>query len=261
MKIMILGLVVLIAGCASSNTCKEDNYFVFQKSKYRIKGAHVAYIGSLGLARHNSVVSGFNLKNRLKLTSIKVDRTAEFSKEEVHESDSVSGGKAGARKIVNGEGESAESSKVIRKGNYEIYTIVDIFGLIRELNSDENAALRAKLYNNPKSRIVTSMVITNDHQQSKKTIDADEGILKIIFDKKLGLVLTTRKVDRSEIVTNVASGTIEAYEYARFCWGKVDNGNRIIKDIMVDQPCVRDRGDCPPGSFDGTSAESSGQTI
>ncbi|WP_264536601.1 hypothetical protein [Flavobacterium sp. N1736] len=108
--------------------------------------------------------------------------------------------------------------------------ILDVAGLVNEINADYNADILKLLINTQKSKIVSSLAISLSTDEIAKIRQADAFYLINNQYKKYAVALfkSGKKVNTIDINPE----TIVAYQLSSFCWANSDRGNWYVADIV-----------------------------
>lgn len=108
--------------------------------------------------------------------------------------------------------------------------ILDVTGLIHEINSDYNAEVLNLLVNTQTSKIISSLAVSLTVDEITKIRQADTYYLANNQYKKYTILLfkSGKKIDNIDINPE----TIVAYKLSSFCWSSSDRGKWYVADIV-----------------------------
>lgn len=108
--------------------------------------------------------------------------------------------------------------------------ILDVAGLVHEINADYNADILKLLIDTQNSKIISSLAVSLSTDEITKIRQADAFYLSNTQYKKYVIVLfkAGKKVDTIDINPE----TIVAYQVSSFCWSNSDRGNWYVADIV-----------------------------
>jgi hypothetical protein len=108
--------------------------------------------------------------------------------------------------------------------------ILDVAGLVHEINANYNADILKLLIDTQNSKIISSLAVSLSTEEITKIRQADAFYLSNTQYKKYIIVLfkAGKKVDTIDINPE----TIVAYQVSSFCWSNSDRGNWYIADIV-----------------------------
>lgn len=108
--------------------------------------------------------------------------------------------------------------------------ILDIAGLVHEINSDYNSEILNLLINTQTSKIVTSLAASLTKEEIAKIRQADAFYLSNNLYKKYNITLykSGKKIDTIDINPE----TIVAYQVSSFCWTTSNTGKWFVADII-----------------------------
>lgn len=108
--------------------------------------------------------------------------------------------------------------------------ILDLAGLVHEINADYNADILKLLINTQKSKIISSLAVSLSKDEIAKIRQADAFYLINNQYKKYTIALfkSGKKVDTIDINPE----TIVAYQVSTFCWANSDRGSWYVADIV-----------------------------
>lgn len=108
--------------------------------------------------------------------------------------------------------------------------ILDVAGLVHEINADYNADILKLLIDTQNSKIISSLAVSLSTDEITKIRQADAFYLSNTQYKKNVIVLfkAGKKVD----IIDINPETIVAYQVSSFCWSSSDRGNWYVADIV-----------------------------
>lgn len=110
--------------------------------------------------------------------------------------------------------------------------ILDVNGLVNEINAHYNSDVLKLLQNTEKAQIITSVAVTLSLDEITKIRQADAYYLTNSLDKKYLITLykSGKKTDTIDITTE----TIIAYQSSKFCWAESSKTKWYVADIVTD---------------------------
>ncbi|MBS7256720.1 hypothetical protein [Flavobacterium branchiicola] len=108
--------------------------------------------------------------------------------------------------------------------------ILDVSGLVQEINADYNANILKFLINTENSKIVSSLACSLSTDEIAKIRQSDAYYLTNSQLKKYTIALfkSGKKVD----IIDINPETIVAYQVSKFCWATTNTGNWYLADIV-----------------------------
>lgn len=108
--------------------------------------------------------------------------------------------------------------------------ILDISGLVNEINSDYNSSILKLLTDTQNSKIISSLAVSLPNDEITKIRQSDAFYLTNNQYKKYTIALykTGKKIDTIDINPE----TIVAYQVSSFCWTKSNKGTWNVADIV-----------------------------
>ncbi|GIQ61400.1 hypothetical protein Flavo103_45350 [Flavobacterium collinsii] len=108
--------------------------------------------------------------------------------------------------------------------------ILDVAGLVHEINSDYNSEILNLLVNTQSSKIISSLAVSLSTDEISKIRLADAFYLTNNLYKKYSITLfkSGKKVDAIDINPE----TIVAYQVSSFCWTTSEKGKWYVADIV-----------------------------
>lgn len=110
--------------------------------------------------------------------------------------------------------------------------ILDVNGLVNELNAQHNSDVLRLLQNTEKTQIITAVAVTLSLDEITKIRQSDAYYLTNSLDKKYLITLykSGKKTDTIDISTQI----IIAYQSSKFCWAESSKTKWYIADIVND---------------------------
>lgn len=108
--------------------------------------------------------------------------------------------------------------------------ILDIAGLVHEINSDYNTEVLNLLINTQTSKIISSLAVSLSTDEIAKIRQSDAFYLTNNQNKRYTILLfkSGKKIDNIDINPE----TIVAYQLSSFCWAVSDRGKWYVADIV-----------------------------
>ncbi|SHM97147.1 hypothetical protein [Flavobacterium chilense] len=108
--------------------------------------------------------------------------------------------------------------------------ILDIAGLVHEINSDYNIEVLNLLINTQSSKIISSLAVSLTNEEIAKIRQADAFYLTNNQYKKYTIAIfkSGKKIDSIDINPE----TIVAYQLSSFCWTSSERGKWYVADIV-----------------------------
>ncbi|WP_394775877.1 hypothetical protein [Flavobacterium sp.] len=108
--------------------------------------------------------------------------------------------------------------------------ILDIAGLVHEINSDYNTEILDLLVNTQTSKLISSLAVSLSNDEIAKIRQSDAFYIINNQNKKYTIALfkSGKKTDNIDINPE----TIVAYRVSSFCWAASDRGKWYIADIV-----------------------------
>lgn len=108
--------------------------------------------------------------------------------------------------------------------------ILDIAGLVHEINSDYNTEILNLLVNTQTSKIISSLAVSLSTDEIAKIRQSDAFYLINNQNKKYTIALfkSGKKIDNIDINPE----TIVAYRVSSFCWASSDRGKWYVADVV-----------------------------
>ncbi|WP_281228744.1 hypothetical protein [Flavobacterium aquiphilum] len=108
--------------------------------------------------------------------------------------------------------------------------ILDIVGLVHEINSDYNSDILKLLTDTQDSKIISSLAVSLSTDEIDKIRQSDAFYLTNNQYQKYTIALY--KEGKKSAIIDINPGTIVAYQVSSFCWTKTARGNWIVADIV-----------------------------
>lgn len=108
--------------------------------------------------------------------------------------------------------------------------ILDIAGLVHEINADYNTEILKLLIDTQTSKIISSLAVSLSIEEIAKIRQADAYYLTNTQYKKY--IITLFKSGKKTDTININPETIVAYQLSSFCWATSDRGNWYVADII-----------------------------
>ncbi|MCD0464993.1 hypothetical protein [Flavobacterium sp. ENC] len=110
--------------------------------------------------------------------------------------------------------------------------ILDVNGLVNELNSQHNSDVLRLLQNTEKTQIITAVAVTLSLDELTKIRQADAYYLTNSLDKKY--LITLYKSGKKTDIIDISTQIIIAYQSSKFCWAQSSKTKWYIADIVTD---------------------------
>lgn len=111
--------------------------------------------------------------------------------------------------------------------------ILDIAGLVHEINADYNADLLKLLINTQSSKIISSLAVSLPTEEIAKIRQSDAFYLSNAQHKKY--TLNVFKAGKKNGTIEINPETIVAYQVSKFCWANSAQGKWYVADIINEQ--------------------------
>lgn len=108
--------------------------------------------------------------------------------------------------------------------------IVDIVGLVHEINSEHNSDVLKLLTDTQDSKIISSLAVSLSTEEIDKIRQSDAFYLTNNQYQKY--TITLYKEGKKSAVIDINPETIVAYQLSSFCWTKSARGNWTVADIV-----------------------------
>lgn len=109
--------------------------------------------------------------------------------------------------------------------------ILDINGLVNELNANYNTDVFRLLKDTKKFQIITSLAVSLSKDEITKIRQADAYYLTNTLDKKY--LISLYKLGKITETIDINPETIVAYQTSKFCWALNSKGQWYIADITM----------------------------
>lgn len=215
----IVVLIVLICSACQTTKIKNDNY-KFSSS--------VVELGSIGTSKLSYNLNTFETKGLPKLeNNIRVEiGVVPYNKKlnKIYKSKA---------KYNQNQTKVAFIDSLPIKPELVTIKILDIAGLVQEINADYNASLLKLLTDTQGLKIISSLAVSLSNEEIAKIRQADAYYLTNNQYKKYTIALfkSGKKTDNIDINPE----TIVAYQVSSFCWVKSIKGTWNIADIINEQ--------------------------
>lgn len=215
----IVVLIVLICSACQTTKIKNDNY-KFSSS--------VVELGSIGTSKLSYNLNTFETKGLPKLeNNIRVEiGVVPYNKKlnKIYKSKA---------KYNQNQTKVAFIDSLPVKPELVTIKILDIAGLVQEINSDYNASLLKLLTDTQGLKIISSLAVSLSNEEIAKIRQADAYYLTNNQYKKYTIALfkSGKKTDN----ININPETIVAYQVSSFCWVKSIKGTWNVADIINEQ--------------------------
>ncbi|WDF60809.1 hypothetical protein PQ462_05465 [Flavobacterium sp. KACC 22758] len=215
----IVVLIVLICSACQTTKIKNDNY-KFSSS--------VVELGSIGTSKLSYNLNTFEPKGLPKLeNNIRVEiGVVPYNKKlnKIYKSKA---------KYNQNQTKVAFIDSLPIKPELVTIKILDIAGLVQEINSDYNASLLKLLTDTQGLKIISSLAVSLSNEEIAKIRQADAYYLTNNQFKKYTIALfkSGKKTDNIDINPE----TIVAYQVSSFCWVKSTKGTWNVADIINEQ--------------------------
>lgn len=224
-NIIILIWLSLLAGCSTPKPYLEIN-----GAYWRTTEAFSAPIYSVGVINTQSK-NKFDPKSRLTINDFPLVLSTSLYSEKTREA--AIDAKISAENT--GKIDIKTKSDNYLRGTFLIYRTTDTYGLIKKINSPENADTLKSLKNEHATQVVvTGVALVYDN----KELDT----LKLNADIAGTITIPNAKADASTTVsldktshTTFSDGTVFAYEYSVIYWDDAANDLKV-KSLQVDRP-------------------------
>ncbi|WP_428231945.1 hypothetical protein [Flavobacterium sp.] len=215
----IVVLIVLICSACQTTKIKNDNY-KFSSS--------VVELGSIGTSKLSYNLNTFETKGLPKLeNNIRVEiGVVPYNKKlnKIYKSKA---------KYNQNQTKVAFIDSLPIKPELVTIKILDVAGLVQEINADYNASLLKLLTDTQGLKIISSLAVSLSNEEIAKIRQADAYYLTNNQYKKYTIALfkSGKKTDNIDINPE----TIVAYQVSSFCWVKSIKGTWNIADIINEQ--------------------------
>jgi hypothetical protein len=215
----IVVLIVLICSACQTTKIKNDNY-KFSSS--------VVELGSIGTSKLSYNLNTFEPKGLPKLeNNIRVEiGVVPYNKKlnKIYKSKA---------KYNQNQTKVAFIDSLPIKPELVTIKILDIAGLVQEINSDYNASILKLLTDTQGLKIISSLAVSLSNEEIAKIRQADAYYLTNNQYKKYTIALfkSGKKTDNIDINPE----TIVAYQVSSFCWVKSIKGTWNVADIINEQ--------------------------
>jgi len=220
MRIPVLSLLLIV--CVSCHSVKIKNE-CYQTSVSQTE------LGSIGqphksLAQKNSFAMRTvpQLQNRVRLSANIVPFTKDIDK--IYRSKS---------EFNQSQAKITYIDSLPKKPEMVTFRVIDITGLVSELNADYNKETFQLLTNNSKAKIVTSVAVSLSPESMEKIRQADAYYLENRENSKYSIALY-KQAKKTETI-DIGSSTVIAYRLSSLCWGLSDRGKWYIADLYEGQ--------------------------
>ena len=248
--LIFVSISITIYACEKTQVTDTDKYLIITGLKFRKHGSIGTEILRVGQRRRR----GTNTFDPKFLPMIEGEIKAKLATEAYSKETAKAAYEAAVKaklEIVEGDAGSGITTALEKKGTYKIFKIYDIYDLVKELNSEANKENIERMIKYGKdARIITSAAYVFNYEANEK-IDKHSNLELSVKHPKLGDPELSVKIENAnETVTTLSSGTVFAFEYARFCWQRKER-RIIVSDLSIDRPGFDS--DCPSGTTDDAS--------
>lgn len=218
-KKFVVLLILLCVACQPTTTqIKNENYKIATSSPE---------IGSIGQSqKKNGIENNFAIRTLPKLENkIRVSIGVVPFNEQLHK---VYGKKA---KYNQNHSKIAYIDSLPVKPELVTIKILDVNGLVNELNASYNAEVKQFLQNTKNSEIITSLAVSLTTDEITKIRQADTYYL--INPQEQKYLIALFKAGKKTDTIDINSETIVGYQASKFCWAVSSTDHWYIGDLVL----------------------------
>jgi hypothetical protein len=222
MKYGIIVLLVFLLTACQSTKIKNDRYKIATTSPE---------LGSIGLSR-----SLFSLQNDFEVRTMpQFENKIRVAIEVVPYNNRLS-------KIYKAKAEFNQNQAKVNfvdslaiKPELVLIKIINVTGVVNELNADYNATVFRLLNDTKKFQMVSSIAVALSQDEIAKIRQSDTYYLNHNQDSKYTISLY--KQGKKTEALEINSTTIVAYKLSNFCWSVTERGKWYIADMVENGGC------------------------